>query len=247
MVDADGIRATPEKIAGIMQAPMPKNVQQLRSFLGLLNYYRKFLPNLATIIQLLNDGDLLRKDQKWDWTKECSQTMDSAKQLLTTSNLLMHYDPSLPLKLAADASQYGLGAVISHILPNGEERPIAFTSRSLSPSEKNYSQIDKEALALIYGVRKFHNYLYGRKLTLVTDHKPLTSILGPKTGVPSVAAAGLQRWALLLAAYDYDIEFRATSAHCNADALLRLPLPMEGPQVPSETCLCNIRRLKHSQ
>ena len=242
VVDADGIRATPEKIAAIMQAPMPKNVQQLRSFLGLLNYYRKFLPNLATIIQPLND--LLRKDQKWDWTEECSQAMDSAKQLLTASNLLTHYDPSLPLKLAVDASQYGLGAVISHVLPNGEERPIAFTSRSLSPSEKNYSQIDKEALALICGVRKFHNYLYGRKFTLVTDHKPLTSILGPKTGVPSMAAARLQRWALLLAAYDYDIEFRATSAHCNADALSRLPLPMEGPQVPSETRLCNIRRIE---
>ena len=115
--------------------------------------------------------------------------MDSAKQLLTASNLLTHYDPSLPMKVAADASQYGLGAVISHVLPNGEERPIAFASRSLSPSEINYSQIDKEALTLIYGVRMFYNYLYGRKFTLVTDHKPLTSILGPKTGVPSLAAA----------------------------------------------------------
>lgn len=141
------------------------------------------------MIQPLND--LLQKDKKWVWTEECSRAMDSAKRLLTTSNVLTHYNSSLPLKLTADASHYGLGAVISHILPGGEERPIAFTSRSLSSSEKNYSQIDKEALALIYGVRKFHNYLFGRKFTLVMDHKPLTNILGPKKGVPAVAAARL--------------------------------------------------------
>ena len=175
LVDADSIRATPEKIAAIMQPPMPRNVQQLRSFLGLLNYYRKFLLNLATIIQPLND--LLEKDKKWVWTEECSQA---------TSNLLTHCDPSLPLKLAADASQYSLGAVISHILPSGRDQspsPLVHCLRV-----RRTTQIDKEALALIYGVRKFHNYLYGRKFTLVTDHKPLTSILGPKKGVPSVAA-----------------------------------------------------------
>ena len=128
LVDVEGIRATPEKIAAIVKAPMPKNVQQLRSFLGLLNYYRKFLPNLVAIIQPLNN--LLQKNRKWEWTEECSEAVNSAKQLLTTSNLLTHYDPSLPLKLAADASQYGLGAVISHIFPNGET-PIAFTSLPL--------------------------------------------------------------------------------------------------------------------
>ena len=183
LIDSEGIHATPDKIKAIVEAPIPTNVQQLRSFLGLLNYYRKFLPNLASIIQPLND--LLRKNKRWEWTDECLKAVNTAKQLLTTSKLLTHYNPELPVRLAADTSHYGLGAVISHVLPNGEERPIAFTSRSLSPSERNYSQIDKEALALIYGVQKFHNYLFGRKFTLVTDHKPLTTILGPKKGVPS--------------------------------------------------------------
>ena len=150
-LDTDsGIRATPEKIAAVVNAPLPKNTQQLRSFIGLLNYYRKFLPNLAAIVQPLND--LLQKNRKWLWTTQCTQAVKTAKQLLTTSNLLIHYDPSLPLKLATDASQYGLGAVISHVLPTGEERLIAFASRSLSDSEKNYSQIDKEALSLIFGI-----------------------------------------------------------------------------------------------
>ena len=176
--------------------------------------------------------------------REVLSSSECSKQLLLTTNLLTHYDSTLPLELAADASQYGLGTVISHVFPNGEERPIAFASRLLSKSEKNYSQIDKEALVLIYGVQKFHTYLYGWKFTLVTDHKPLTSILGPKKGVPSVATALLQRWALLLAAYHYNIEFRATSAHGNADALSRLPLPEEGSARPSETRLCNLRKIE---
>ena len=241
-VDAKGIQATQEKIAAIERAPMPQNVQQLRSFLGLLNYYRKFLPNLATIIQPLND--LLQKNRKWSWSAECTQAVNTAKQLLTTSNLLTHYNPTLPLRLAADASQYGLGAVISHVLPSGEEKPIAFASRALTKSERNYSQIDKEALALVYGVRKFHTYLYGRDFTLVTDHKPLVSILGPKKGVPAVAAARLQRWAILLSAYKYHIEFRSTDAHGNADALSRLPLPTTTPVQPSETRMYHIRQIE---
>ena len=170
--------------------------------------------------------------------------MKTAKQLLTTSNLLIHYDPSLLLKLATDASQYGLGAVISHVLPTGEERPIAFASRSLSASKKNYSQIDKEALSLIFGIKKFHSYLYGRRFTLITDHKPLTSILGPTKGVPSVAAVQMHRWALLLAAYNYNIEFRPTTTHCNADALSRLPLPDDGKQRPSETGMYHVRQIE---
>ena len=241
-VDAEGLRPLPDKVEAIEKAPLPQDVHQLRSFLGLLSYYRKFLPNLAAILQPLND--LLQKGKKWCWTAECSEAVKTARQLLTTSNVLVHYDPTLPLKLAADASSYGLGAVISHVMADGTEKPIAFASRSLSKSEKNYSQIDKEALGLIYGVRKFHMYLYGRKFTLVTDHKPLTTILGPKKGVPAIAAARLQRWAILLGAYSYDIEFRSTREHGNADALSRLPLPGGANERPSETRLCNVRQIE---
>ena len=115
------------------------------------------------------------------------------------------------------------------------ERPVAFASRSLSSSEQNYCQIDKEALGLICGVRKFHTYLYGRKFTLVTDHKHLTSILGPKKGVSAVAAARLQRRALLLSAYTYELEFRATALHSNADALSQLLLPGKLREAVSDT------------
>ena len=141
-------------------------------------------------------------------------------------SVLAHYDPKLPLRLAGDASSYGIGAVISHVLPDRSERPISYASRTLSSSERNYAQLEKEALSLVYGVQRFHSYLYGRPFILYTDHKPLTAILGANKSIPPLAAARLQRWALLLAGYNYRIVFRPTHAHANADGLSRLPLPL---------------------
>ena len=111
-VDAEGLHTTTEKLEVITKAPAPKNVRELRSFLGLLNYYGKFLPNIATLLHPLNR--LLQKDRKWKWSAECDQAFQSAKDALTSSKVLVHYDLALPLKLAADASAYGVGAVISH-------------------------------------------------------------------------------------------------------------------------------------
>ena len=222
VIDGDGLHATDAKLEAIVDAPAPRNVAELRSFLGMLNYYGRFVPNLSSLIHPLNK--LLCQDQPWHWTKSCQQAFVTAKKKLVSPNVLVHYDPSRPIRLAADASAYGVGAVISHVMDDGSEHPIAFASRTLIPSERNYSQIEKEALSLVFGVSKFHAYLYGRKFTLVTDHKPLTTILGPKKGIPPIAAARLQRWALTLSAYSYDIRFRRTSEHGNADGLSRLPL-----------------------
>jgi hypothetical protein len=197
-IDSLGLHATSEKLEAIQGAPEPENIQQLRSFLGLLNYYGKFISNLASLLHPLNE--LLRRDTPWVWEECCAQAFSEAKQALTSSSVLMHYDPTLPISLAGDASAYGIGAVISHTLPDGSERPIAFASRTLTASERNYAQLEKEALSLVYGVKKFHQYLYGRRFTLITDHKPLLTILGPKTGIPSLAAARLQRWTVLLSA-----------------------------------------------
>ena len=151
--------------------------------------------------------------------------MEAAKKLLLTSNQLTHYDESLPPQLATDASPCWVGAVISHVRTWWRGAPNCICLKVADQSEQNYLQIDKEALGLVYGVKKFHTYWYGRKSTIVTDHKPLNStILGPKIRVSTVAAARLQRRSLLLSAYYYELEFRSTSEHGNVDALSRLPL-----------------------
>ncbi len=133
--------------------------------------------------------------------------------------VLVPYDEKRKLILACDASLYGVGAVISHVMDDEQERPIAFAPRTLTKSERNYSQIEKEALAIVFGVRKFHKYLYGLTFHLYTDHKPL----GTKTAVPTLAAARIQRWAVILQAYSYQVEYRLSTEHGNADALSRFP------------------------
>ena len=137
--------------------------------------------------------------------------------------VLTHYDPERPLKLACNASPVGVRAVLSHLMEDGSERPIVFASRTLTKAERNYSQIDKEALALVWGVKKFHLYLSGRHFTLVTDHEPLTSIFNPKKGIPAMTVAHLQRYALFIAGFKYSIEYKTTK-HGNADGLSCLPL-----------------------
>ena len=129
------------------------------------------------------------KNLKWEWSSDCQEAMLLIKQKLISADVLAHYNPQLPIKLDTDASSYGLGAVISHVYPDKSERPIAFASRTLTSAERNYAKIEKEALSSVFGVRKFNQYLCGRRFTLVTDHKPLTSILGSKHGIPSMAAA----------------------------------------------------------
>nr|XP_055071051.1 uncharacterized protein K02A2.6-like [Misgurnus anguillicaudatus] len=225
IIDAEGLHKSPEKVSAIVNAPTPSNITQLRSFLGLLNYYGRFIPNLATIASPLNA--LLCKGKRWQWSSECEGAFKKAKEQLVSQNVLTHYDPQNAIRLACDASPYGIGAVISHMLPSGEEKPIAFASRTLSKAEQNYAQIEREALAIVFGVRKFHQYLYGRKFTLFTDHRPLTTIFGPQNGIPSMAAARMQRWALLLSAHNYTIEYKRGEHHANADGLSRLPLQVE--------------------
>ena len=132
-IDSQGLHPLPEKVRAIQDAPKPSNVTELKSFLGLVQYYSKFLPNLSIVLAPLNR--LLRKGYEWKWAKPEGEAFAEAKKLLTSSQLLVHYDPALPLVLACDASSYGIGAVLSHKLSDGSERPIAFASRTLAGAE----------------------------------------------------------------------------------------------------------------
>lgn len=139
---------------------------------------------------------------------------------------MAHFDPNAKLLLTVDASPNGLAAILSQAEPGaagaGAERPVAFASRALSAAERRYSQIQKEATAIVFGVRRFHQYLYGRAepFTLRTDHKPLTSIFGNNHGIPEVTANRLQRYAIFLSAYNYNIEYVSSAAN-SADFLSR--------------------------
>lgn len=221
IVNKDGIRPSPKRLKAILDVAPPTCVKELQSWLGIINYYRKFVPNLSTVVEPLNR--LLVKGAQWDWSESCNEAFMKVRDMLVSSDILVHYQPEKPLVLAVDASAVGLGAVLSHDF-NGVERPFAYASRTLSSAERNYSQIEKEALAIIFGVNKFHQYLYGRQFTLLTDHKPLTTILGPKRGIPVLTASRLQRWAIQLSAYQFDIKYKTSADNANADFLSRLPL-----------------------
>lgn len=220
-IDEEGIYPTKEKIRAITEAPEPENVSQLRSFLGLLNYYSKFVPMISAKLQPLYR--LLEKGVAFNWNEECRKTFQLSKDLLVQNQILVHFDPSKPIVVSCDSSSYGIGCVLSHRV-DGVEKPIQVASATLSPAERNYSQIEREALAIVFGVKRFHKFIYGRKFTLVSDHQPLKLILGPEKGIPTMAASRIVRWNVILSAYCYDIEYRKGSELYEADALSRLPL-----------------------
>ena len=169
-----GLQPIREKVDAIQKLPQPNDVTQLRAFLGMINYYGKFLKNLSTTLGPLHA--LLKNGQKWKWSHYCETAFNMANIMLSSSALLVHFDSKKEVIMTCDTSQYGIWAVLSHINDNNDEQPIAFGSRTLHPAEKNYSQIEKEALAVVFGVKKCHNYLFGKPFTINSDHKPLLTL-----------------------------------------------------------------------
>ena len=188
----------------------------------MVNYYDRFTPALATKCAILND--LLHKDAHWCRTTEHSQAVKDIKEVLTSSTTFSHYDPELLLSIAFDASQVGIRAILFCTFSDGSEKPIAYASCKLTKAERNYAQIQKEALGTIYGVQKFQQYLLGKKFNLITDHKPSLTIFHPTKSMPETAASHLQRWAIILSAYDYAVQFKPSAQHANADGLSSLPV-----------------------
>ena len=214
-ISKEGLHTSDSKVRAVLEAPAPRDVSELRSFLGLVNYYGKFLPDLASELAPLYK--LLQKQRRWKWGPDEEAAFSHVKDLLRSSQVLVHFDDKLPLVLSCDASPYGLGAVLSHRMENGDERPICYVSRTLTDAEKRYSQLDKEALAIIFGVKKYHHYLYGRKFELKTDHKPLTHIFSETKAIPTMASGRIQRWALTLSAYSsvyYQLQGRQRKCKC---------------------------------
>ena len=154
VISQTGIRPAAKKVRAVYDAPVPTNVSQLKSFLGLINFYSRFLPNLSTLLAPLHT--LLQKNTPWKWGPPQQKAFNSAKNSLSSSPTLTHYSSNKPLMvLSCDASSYGIGMVLSYP-KNGSMQPIAFASRTLSIAEKKYAQVDREGLAIIFAVLKFH-------------------------------------------------------------------------------------------
>lgn len=218
-IDEHGVYALRERVDAIDKALTTK--KELQAFLGMLNYYKKFIKDWATKLYPLYDN--LKKD-KFHWTDACQKAFETAKRDLKSTKVLINYNPNEKISLTCDASDYGVSTILAHVTPEGE-RPIAYASKTLSTSEHvNYAPIDKEARAIVFGVTKFYDYLYGQKFLLKTDHQPLMRIFGPKKGIPVMAARRLQRYASFLSAFECDIVY-VRSKNNSADGLSRLLTP----------------------
>ena len=229
-VDSNGIHPTTAKVRAIVEAPQPVDVKQLRAYLGLLMYYAKFMDNLATVASPLYK--LLKAGQPWTWGQAQEVAFACTKQLLVKAPCLAHYDVTLPLVLSVDASPYGLGAVLSVIDSSGTERPVGYASRSLAVAEVNYSQLDKEGLAVVFGVKKFHQFVCGRNVVIQTDHKPLLGLLSSDKPLPLMVSPRVARWRLALQAYQYKLVYAPAARQAHSDGLSRLPLAEYPAKVP---------------
>ena len=154
LITKDGLRSDPEKMKAISEYPIPQTLPELRRFLGMVNYMAKFLPHVTDTLHRLHN--LLKKDVPWTWSQCQSDAFLSVKEMIVNSPVLAYYDPNKELTLENDASEYGLGSTLMQ-----DGKPIAFASRALSNTERNYVQIEKEMLAILYGLNKFHHFTFG--------------------------------------------------------------------------------------
>lgn len=216
IVTPDGVKPNPDKILVIKKYPIPTNTKQIKGFLGLLGYYRRFINNFAKITKPLTK--CLKKGAKIEHDQEFLDCFESCKNLLINEPILQYPDFSKPFNLTTDASNVALGAVLSQG-PPGRDLPVAYASRTLNDSERNYSTIEKECLCLVWATKYFRPYLFGQKFYIITDHKPLQWLFSLKD--PS---SKLLRWRIKLEEYDYKILYKKGTSNTNADALSRIEL-----------------------
>ena len=249
-MDTQSIHVFSDTLKAVHDAPAPMNVTELRSYLDIVNHYGRFLPDLAIILAPMYQ--LLKKDAKWKRVQSRQESFNCIKQI-SCSPVVVHYSTNKPLVLICDASPYDVGAVVAHRMEDGSERLIAYHSRSLSGPEKiNYAQIDLEALAIISGLTKFNQYIWGRPVSIVTDYKLLLGLLGPNKPVPQMISPRMQCWALKLSSFEYDLVYRPGPSIPEADALSHLPAgpaPINVPnrEIPYISCSTWICHLLHPQ
>lgn len=217
IITQEGVHPDPEKVEVIKKFPIPKNVKGVRAFMGIINWYRRFIPNVAEISTPL--VNLTKKDVKFEITSAVLEAIDKLKDNLTDETMLIYPDFEQTFILSTDASGLGVGAILSQ-MRNGYEKPIAFASQKFKKAQLNYTVTEKELMGVIFGIQTFRCYLYGRKFNVITDHRPLKWLLSMKD-----PGSRLTRWALTLSEYDFEVIHRKGRLHGNADALSRMYNP----------------------
>lgn len=215
LLTAEGLKVDDEKVRAVRDMPRPTDVKGIQRLVGMVNYLSKFYQHLSDDCEILRQ--LTHKDSIWEWTEVQEEAFCRLKDKIAKAPVLKYYDPSKELTLQCDASETGLGAALTQA---GE--PVAFASRALTQTEKGYAQIEKECLAIVFGTEKFHQYTYGRKVTVQSDHKPLENIVRkPLLSAPK----RLQRMLLRLQSYEIDVTYVPGRDMVLADTLSRAYLP----------------------
>ena len=215
------IKVNPSTTAAVRDFPRPKNVSETKSFLGLAGYYRRFVKNFSDLTKPLTELTKTKSGKPFLWNQEAERAFEEVKTALISPPCLTCLDHTAPLVVHCDASNVGLGAVLS-VVVEGEERVVSYASRTLKDSEQKYAPIQKEALAIIFALKQFHYYLYGQSFTVVTDHCPLTYLKSM-----SAKSLMMQRWILIMSSYNFKVVHRAGSLNQNADTLSRCPISLE--------------------
>jgi len=228
VITENGVKPDPKKIECLVNYPIPINAKEVKSFLGLVGYYRKFIKDFSKKAKPLTN--LLKQNQPFIWSDNCQDSFIFFKNILINEPLLQYPDFNQPFNITTDASNVAIGAILSQG-KIGSDLPIAYASRTLNKAETNYNTTEKELLAILWATKQFRQYIYGRKFNIITDHKPLSWLFGVKD-----PGARLTRWRLQLEEYDYKIIYKPGVQNTNSDALSRITVtsvPQE-PEVPNE-------------
>ncbi|MEM7421890.1 MAG: reverse transcriptase family protein, partial [Pseudomonadota bacterium] len=227
IVSAEGVKPSDDKAEAVKKFPVPRSADEVRSFYGLCSFYRNFVFHFAEIAEPLQK--LMRKNATFVWSKECQKAFETLKAALTGQPLLAYPDFDTEFIVYTDASNFGLRVVIAQV-QGGREHVIYFASRLMTDPELKYTIGEKEALAIIFACTKFRKYLLGRKFKLITDHTALKALRDKQ----NINSARLERWALFLSQFEYEVVYKQGILHHNADALSRLipgkPSKPDSPQ-----------------